>query len=308
MTIRARVLVTGATGFIGSRVVDALRQRGAHVTALTRDVEACRQRLGPHVQVMTMEDAPAGLDFDAVVNLAGARIAPIPWTTGRREMLRRSRINLTRWLVQRFKTVVSRPPSVWVQASAVGYYGLHDAANLLTERSAQGDDFAAQLCGDWEAAAAPIADAGTRVCTLRLGLVLGPGGALPGLLLPIRMGLGGPLGSGKQAFPWLHVEDAVALILDCIDNPLRHGTYNAVAPDAHTQESFARCAACLLARPFWLPVPAIAIRMLGQVSQLFLDGQQVVPDRLQREGWAWRHPELAEALINILTGRASVRK
>ena len=249
---------------------------------------------------------PDDVHFDGVINLAGARIAPLPWTAARRETLRGSRIGTTESLVCRLKAATN-PPTVWVQASAVGYYGLHDATLALTECSPKGDDFAARLCSDWEASARQMAGSGTRVCTLRLGLVLGRGGALSGLLLPIRLGLGGPLGGGKQAFPWIHVDDVVALILDCIDNPARNGVYNAVAPQAQTQDSFGRCAAHLLSRPFWLPVPSWPVRLLGQVSQLFLEGQHVVPERLLGDGWEWRFPELRSALQSILTGGGSVQ-
>jgi len=302
------VLVTGATGFIGSRVVEDLLRRGTRVTALTRDMKGCRRQLGPDVGIITSARWPTDIQFDAVVNLAGARIAPIPWTARRRKTLRQSRIDLTQSLVRQLRSSPGKQPSVWIQASAVGYYGLHDAAIALTEQSPQGDDFAAHLCSEWEAAAASIAQAGTRLCILRLGLVLGRSGALPGLLLPIRMGMGGPLGKGTQAFPWIHVDDVVALILECIDNPARIGTYNAVAPEAHTQASFGRCAARMLSRPFWLPVPQFSLRLLGEVSQLFLDGQHVVPERLLHEAWTWRYPNLSQALTNIISGHSIVRE
>lgn len=294
-----RVLITGATGFIGTQLVKALQERGAHVTALSRDPAACQRRFGSGVACISLAHWPDDARFDVVVNLAGARIAPLPWTSSRRETLRQSRIGTTENLIRKL-AMAAKPPAVWIQASAVGYYGLHDASIALTERSPVGTDFAAQLCADWENAAAQITALGSRLCTLRFGLVLGRGGALPGLLLPIRLGMGGRLGSGKQAFPWIHVDDVIALILNCIDDPARTGIYNAVAPQAQTQESFGRCAAQLLARPFWLPTPSFALRLLGDVSQLFLDGQHVVPERLQSEGWAWRFPELEGALNNLL--------
>lgn len=297
-----RVLVTGATGFIGAQVVKALQQRGVHVTALSRDPATCQQRFGASVACISLTHWPDDAQFDAVVNLAGARIAPLPWTSARRETLRKSRIGTTESLVRRL-AATAKPPTVWIQASAVGYYGLHDAGVALTEQSGIGTDFAAQLCGDWENAAAQVTALGSRLCTLRFGLVLGHGGALPGLLLPIRLGIGGRLGSGKQAFPWIHVDDVIALILNCIDDPTRTGIYNAVAPQAHTQESFGRCAAQLLSRPFCLPTPSFALRLLGDVSQLFLGGQHVVPERLQSEGWAWRFPTLDEALKDLLIRR-----
>ncbi|MFA9216153.1 MAG: TIGR01777 family oxidoreductase [Sphingomonadaceae bacterium] len=291
-----RILVTGATGFIGSALVKALQQEGAQVSALTRDRATCQRLFGSSVDAISLAQWPAGARFDGVVNLAGARIAPQPWTAGRRTTLRQSRIGTTEQLLRHLGT----PPAVWVQASAVGYYGLQDPAMAMTETQQAGTDFAARLCADWEAAAAPAATAGSRLCTLRLGVVLGRGGALPGLLFPIKLGIGGPMGSGQQAFPWIHLDDVLALILDCLSNPARSGVYNAVAPQAQTQASFGRSAAKLLGRPFWLPFPALPLRLLGDVSQLFLDGQPVAPARLQAEQWPWRFPTLESALPGLL--------
>ena len=298
------ILVTGATGFIGARLVNALRQRGHKLTALTRDRRRCRQLFGLEVEALDWSTDFTSQAFDAVVNLAGARIAPLPWTTGRRKQLRHSRVANTETLVKSLTNSMN-PPKVWVQASAVGYYGMEPTNELMSEANPAGQDFPAKLCLDWETAAAPIQSCGTRLCILRLGLVLGAGGALPGLLLPIRMAFGGPLGTGMQPFPWIHIDDVVRLILACLEGDRWHGAYNAVAPERHTQSSFARCAAHLLNRPYWFPAPAFPLRLLGEVSQLFLDGRQVVPKRLLEQSWDWTYPELKPALASLIATTAS---
>jgi uncharacterized protein (TIGR01777 family) len=254
---------------------------------------------GLEVEALTWATDFTSKAFDAVVNLAGARIAPAPWTAGRRKALRDSRVANTETLVKSLSNSMN-PPKVWVQASAVGYYGMVPTQQLMSETNTAGQDFPSRLCLGWETAAAPIQSRGARLCVLRLGLVLGAGGALPGLLLPIRMGFGGPLGTGMQPFPWIHIDDVVRLILACLEGDQWHGAYNAVAPEQHTQSSFARCAAHLLDRPFWFPTPAFPLRLLGEVSGLFLDGRQVVPKRLLEQSWDWTYPELKPALASLI--------
>lgn len=293
-----RVLVTGASGFIGAHLVSAFVRSGHEVSALTRDKARCRRRLGANVQLLGWEDDLGAQGFDAVVNLAGARIAPAPWTKHRREVLRGSRIAFTERLVQSL-AAAPRAPSVWVQASAVGYYGMSHSDSAMAEENDPAEDFGARMCRDWEAAAAPVTVKGTRLCAMRMGVVLGHGGALPGLLLPIRLGLGGPLGEGAQPFPWIHIDDVTAFVLACLEDSSMQGAYNLVAPEQHTQASFTRAACEVLRRPFWLPAPAFPLRLLGEVSQLFLDGRRIVPRRLLEASWHWRHPALKGALSEL---------
>jgi uncharacterized protein (TIGR01777 family) len=300
------VLITGATGFIGTNLTNQLRRRGYAVTALTRDPARCSKLLGSEVDAVAWHEDLGARTFDAVVNLAGARIAPIPWTAHRRGVLRNSRIANTERLVKSL-LVGETPPKVWIQASAVGVYGMTPPSKTIDEECASGEDFASILCRDWEDAAKPMQVGGARLCILRIGLVLGKGGALPGLLFPIRMALGGPLGTGMQAFPWIHIDDLLKLIIDCLEDERRVGPFNAVAPEQHTQSTFTRCAADLLHRPYWFPTPAFLLKLLGEVSQLFLAGQQVVPKRLLEESWRWDYPELKPALASLLTGPISTK-
>lgn len=294
-----RILITGATGFIGTRLTDALLNLGYQVTALTRDKARCHARLGTQVEAITWDNMIGSRSFNAVINLAGARIAPLPWTGARRKKLRDSRIAFTERLTQ-ILSQSPNPPAVWVQASAVGYYGASQSDDVMTESDPPSTDFASTLCADWENAANGAVNYGTRLSTLRFGVVLGHGGALPGLLMPMQLGLGGPLGSGTQPFPWIHVDDVIRLIIACIEDDKRSGVYNAVAPDAHTQASFARTACAILGRPYWLPAPALPVRLLGDVSQLFLDGRQVEPRRLIEDGWVWSHASLHSALRHLI--------
>ncbi|HEX8956951.1 MAG TPA: TIGR01777 family oxidoreductase [Burkholderiaceae bacterium] len=293
-----RILVTGASGFIGSHLASALARSGYEVSALTRDKARCRRRLGPQVRLLGWEDGLGAQGFDAVVNLAGARIAPAPWTKRRREALRGSRIAFTERLVQSLAGA-PRAPSVWVQASAVGYYGMSHSDSEMTEENGPAEDFGARMCQDWEAAATPVKAKGTRLCLMRMGLVLGRGGALPGLLLPVRLGIGGPLGEGAQPFPWIHIDDVTTFVLACLEDQSMQGAYNLVAPEQHTQASFARAACEVLHKPFWLPAPAFPLRLLGEVAQLFLDGRRIVPRRLLEASWHWRYPELKGALSEL---------
>lgn len=293
-----RVLITGASGFVGSHLAAHLVRSGYLVAALTRDKAHCRSRLGVDVETLAWDETLSRRSFDAVINLTGARIAPTPWTEERRQVLRRSRISLTEHLVRSLAATASTP-EVWIQASAVGFYGMSRADDEMTEANPPGDDFAARLCADWEEAAKPIVGHGAKLSILRMGLVLGNGGALPGLLLPIRLGLGGPLGNGSQPFPWIHIDDVVKLVVACLEES-RIGIVNAVAPEQHTQASFARAACEILGRPFWFPTPALPLRMLGEVSGLFLEGRQIKPRRLLNEGWTWHHPTLKSALTNLI--------
>lgn len=300
------VLVTGATGFVGRLLVAALLADGQHVIALTRDTARAQRLLGGAVRcVDSMATLPAGERVDVVVNLAGARILGPRWTPARQAVLRASRIGLTEQVVGWIGTA-ERKPRLLLSASAIGYYGVQaqDDESVLTEASPPQAVFMSQLCQEWEAAAGRAAQYGVQVACTRFGLVLGHGGALPAMLLPVRLGVGGKMGSGRQSLSWVHVDDLLQVLAWLVRRSTSasvQGAWNVTAPECPTQQAFVRTAARLLHRPALLPTPAWPVRLLlGEQADLLLEGQRVVPQRLQREGFMFRYPTLAAALGALL--------
>ncbi|TQN03567.1 uncharacterized protein (TIGR01777 family) [Acidovorax temperans] len=295
------VLVTGGTGFIGSALVQQVLAAGHSVTVLSRKPASAQTLFQGRVQVVrSANDLPSDARLDAIVNLAGAPVVGPPWTAGRRQVLLDSRVGVTESLLAWLQRANHRP-AVWVQASAIGFYGVRPPHEVLTESSAAGGGFMSELCVRWEAAAAKAQALGVRQVVLRLGVVLGPGGALPPLLLPIRLGVGGRMGSGQQVMSWIHRDDVLALIHAALRDPQMQGIYNATAPETIAQATFVATAGKLLRRPVWLPVPATPLRWaMGEMAQLFVDGQNVVPARLQQQGFAFKYPTLEQALRDLV--------
>lgn len=295
------VLVTGGTGFIGTALVQQLLAAGHSVTVLSRKPASAQALFQGRVQVVrSANDLHSDARFDAIVNLAGAPVVGPPWTAGRRQVLLDSRVGVTESLLAWLQRARHRP-AVWVQASAIGFYGVRPPHEVLTETSAAGGGFMSELCVRWEAAAAKAQALGVRQVVLRLGVVLGPGGALPPLLLPIRLGVGGRMGSGQQVMSWIHRDDVLALIHAALRDPQMHGIYNATAPETIAQATFVATAGKLLHRPVWLPVPAAPLRWaMGEMAQLFVDGQNVVPARLQQQGFTFKYPTLEQALRDLV--------
>ncbi len=308
-----RVLLTGATGLIGMRLTQELLEAGHQVTALTRDPQRAAARLPAAVRPLPWDgqmlgDWSAALEeTDAIVHLAGESIAGerAPaiflqrWTAERRERIRASRVESGRLLVAAIRRAARRP-AVFLQASAVGYYGPRSSA--VDENAPPGDDFLAQVCRQWEASTRELESLGLRRVVLRTGLVLAAdGGILPLMLLPIRLGLGGRLGSGRQGVSWIHVDDEAAAIRFLLEEPAARGAYNLTAPQPLSQADFVRTAGALLRRPVWLPAPAWGLRLaLGQKADLVLAGQYALPARLQAAGFRFRFPQLEAALRDLL--------
>lgn len=291
------VLVTGATGFVGSALVERLLARGDRVFVLSRDERQSRARFGNGVVHVERLDALAKeTRIDGIVNLAGAPIVGLPWTRGRRAQLWRSRVDLTDALVRWIKTL-DHPPAVLVNASAIGFYG-DRSDTLLTEGAGAGDGFAADLCRIWEDAAARAEGLGMRVVCLRIGLVLdASGGALPLMALPARWGGGAILGSGAQWTSWITRADLLRMLLAAIDDPLWHGAINATAPEPIRHGDFQGALARVFGRPLFLQVPAWLLRsLLGEMSSIFLFSQRVVPARAQALGFTFDVHFAADAL------------
>ncbi len=301
------VLLSGGTGFIGGHLIRRLLTRGDRVIVLTRNADLALDRLGPHVRIIT---SPTELHdderVDAIVNLAGARILGLPWTQARRAQLIGSRVNTTRSLVELSGRLV-RPPRVFITASAIGYYGLGGDAPIDEQGSPQ-SLFQSKLCQEWEAAAAAAESLGVRVVKLRIGLVLArSGGALPSLAMPLRFGLGATIGTGKQWVSWIHIGDLIRLFEFALDTPACKGALNAVAPAAATHAQMQRLLAKVLYRPLWLRIPAVFVRLaLGEMSQLLVDGQRVVPTRTLAAGFRFKFPSLGGALEHLLRRAAIV--
>jgi uncharacterized protein len=293
---KGTVLVTGATGFIGRRLTAALLAQERRVIVLTRDRLEARAQFGPAPLIVeSLDELPDELEVDAIVNLAGASVAGGLWTKARRRVLMASRVETTRALVA-FAARLRRQPGVLVNGSAVGFYG--DGGDMLMDESeAAGPGFMAELCAAWEAEAQRMAALGTRVCVLRLGLVLDwTGGVLPMLALPAQFGLGARSGDGRQWAPWIHRDDAVRMMLAAIDDPAWRGPVNAVAPDLVTQGEMTRRLAAHVRRPQWLAAPARLVRLaLGEFSDLFLASQRVMPSAALNRGFVFTRPTLERA-------------
>ena len=287
-----RVLITGGTGFIGQALVKALKDRGDEVVILSRTPAA-----NPDV-VTALEQVQ--LPVDAVVNLAGAGIVDKRWTAERKQLLRNSRIETTAKLLQ-WMAQQSQRPSVLVSGSAIGYYGSQQSQSL-DEEAQPVDGFTHQLCADWEAEASKATELGVRVCLIRTGVVLGAGGgALQKMLPPFRFGLGGPIASGQQWMSWIHLEDEVRAILWLLDNPTLQGAFNLTAPEPVTNAEFSATLGKVLRRPAFFPLPGLVLKlMLGEASELLLQGQRVVPAQLQASGFEFRYPALQPALKQLL--------
>ena len=297
------VFLTGGSGFIGTALCHALLADGHEVTVLTRRLESAAH-LPPAVgRCLGDPTRPGAWQEEAArhqgfVNLAGASIFG-RWSRGYKEVLRRSRIASTRNLVAALAEC--EEPPVLVSASAVGYYGPHGDEEL-DESAPPGEDFLARLCRDWEAAAQEAEAQGARVVRARFGIVLGwRGGALARMLRAFRLGLGGPLGSGRQWVSWVHLDDVVEAVLTCLEHPTLAGAFNFTAPAPVTNRELTRTLGRVLGRPSWLRVPAWVVRLVwGEMGSVLLTGQRVLPRALERAGFVFRHPELEGALRDLL--------
>ena len=295
------VLLSGASGFIGSRLAHALRADGHRVVALTR-------RAGPDAVFWDAEQgridtaALARALPDIVINLAGEPIAQ-RWTRDRKRRIRDSRVNGTRALATALAALPKRPKAL-VSGSAIGYYGAHRGDEMLEESSSSGADWLAEVARAWESATAPASDAGIRVAISRTGIVLGrDGGALERMLPPFQLGAGGRIGSGKQWMSWISLEDVARGIRFLAENAAMSGPVNLVAPEPARNEAFAQTLGAVLHRPAVVPVPEFALRLaFGRMADdTILASQRVLPKKLAGAGFEFRHPRLDEALRFELT-------
>ncbi|WP_265535099.1 TIGR01777 family oxidoreductase [Pseudomonas saponiphila] len=295
-----RVLVTGGTGFIGETLVNQLLDAGHTVSVLARDpLRAAYLFDGRARCLRSLDKLGHGEAFDVIINLAGAPVAGPRWSTKRQAQLLASRVGTTEALLNWLQHARHKP-QLWIQASAIGFYGVRDASQSLDENAERGEGFMADLCARWESSAEPATRFGVRQVVLRLGIVFGPGGALKPLLLPFHFGFGGRMGDGQQIMSWVHRDDVLQVMARAINDTSLSGTYNMVAPDAVSQGTFAATVGKILKRPVWLHVPAAPVRALaGEMAELFFDGQKVVPARLLQAGYRFRYPTLDAALRDL---------
>jgi uncharacterized protein (TIGR01777 family) len=281
--------MAGATGLIGQAMARALTKRGDAVVPVGRATLAAPG---------TLADALAGCD--AVMNFAGDSLLARRWSAARRQAFAESRVGVTERLVAAM-AAAQRRPRVLVCASAVGYYG-DQGEEALTEEASRGQDYLAQLCAAWETAAAAAEPWGVRVVRLRLGVVLAAsGGALARMAPPFRLGVGGPLGGGRQYWPWVHIADVCGVGVAALDDDRFRGPVNVAAPEAATSRAFARALGRAVHRPAVMPLPAWAVRLaFGDAAQVLLASQRAIPARLQSLGYGFAFPELAGALVDLL--------
>jgi uncharacterized protein (TIGR01777 family) len=299
-----KVLITGASGLVGTALASALVAEGHIVCRLARP-ESARPRASSGLDVpwnpVTAELGSGGFGADGVVNLAGASIAGGRWTEARKQILLGSRVDTTRALVGALTKMPVRP-RVLVSASGAGYYGWR-GDELLTEDSTAGNDFLARMAVAWEAEARKAEALGVRVVLLRFGMILAKhGGGLPRIMLPFRFGLGGRIGSGKQWLPWSTLDDAVGIIAFALRNENVGGPVNAVSPEPVQNAEFTRTLAAVMHRLAIFPVPAFVLRAaLGEMADaLALGSQRAVPKVLEGLGFSFHHPNLESALKSIL--------
>ncbi len=292
--------MSGSSGFIGTALSAFLRSAGHQVVPLVR-----RSQQTPGVISWDPEggtlDATLVRDFAAIIHLAGENIAARRWSERQKRRIRESRILSTRMLSQCLAGLSSRP-SVFICASAIGYYG-DRGEEILREDSPQGKGFLAEVCGEWERATLPASEKGIRVITPRIGTVLGSqGGALAKMLPAFRLGLGGPIGDGKQYMSWISLKDVCAALTHCLSGGSVQGPVNLAAPEPVTNRDFARALGRILGKPAVLPLPSLILKtILGEMAQeLLLSSARVEPAKLMGSGYAFKHPTLESALQDAL--------
>jgi uncharacterized protein (TIGR01777 family) len=295
-----KLVITGATGLIGSALVDRLWNQFHSLVLLSRrpptEIGVAKKEWFAWTPGASGEWEKTIDGADGVINLAGEPIAGKRWSAAQKQKLRLSRIGSTRSLVSAIAKAQNKPKFL-LNASAVGYYGPH-GDETITESTPPGSDFLARLCADWEAEAKKAEAHGVRVAIVRTGIVLARGqGALKKMVPPFKMFLGGPLGSGNQWMPWIHIEDEIGLLLFLMENENARGAFNATAPNPVTMEEFARALGQALNRPSWVSVPpSVLALMVGEMADVLLAGQRAVPEAALKLGYVFKNPTIVGAL------------
>ncbi|GHF23999.1 epimerase family protein YfcH [Kordiimonas sediminis] len=294
------VLITGATGFIGTTLVQELLAEGYKVTAYVRDLSTASALLGPTVSLVTdLRTMGADTHVGAIINLAGAPIADRLWTSSYKDKCLNSRVDTTRELVRLVGRMAIKP-SVMISASAAGYYG-DRKDDLLGEEEPPQNIFMSSLCADWEAAASGVTGYGVRLVIPRISIVLGQdGGAFPKLALPAKVGMGAILGSGEQYFPWIHKADLIRALMFALKDNQVSGPINMAAPDMVMQRIFTERLARVYGKKAFLKVPSFFLRLLpGGMEHLFLSGQRMSAEKLETAGFVFQYPSLDDAFSDL---------
>ncbi|WP_411821629.1 TIGR01777 family oxidoreductase [Leptospira sp. 'Mane'] len=300
-----KIGIIGGTGLVGMEFIPYAIKRGHTFRIFTRkkDLPYDLKQLGDIDFVTTTLPTSAQLEgMDAIINLVGEPIAGVRWTDERKTLIRTSRVEFTKGLVARIKDC-KRPPSVYIQASAIGYYGMSESEHEpYDENTKPGDDFLASVCVDWENQTIPLRDIGIRTIVIRTGIVLSPkGGALEKMIPPFKMGVGGPIASGKQGMSWVHIADLVSAMLFLLGKQSSSGSYNVVSPFPCSNARFSEELAKVLFRPALMRVPAFAVQMLyGDGALVITRGQYVYPKRLLEEGYEFQYQYLRDSLTNLI--------
>lgn len=295
-------LISGGTGFIGAALVKSLLADRHKITVITRSPEQATLRFGGAVFTVCLEKVGQIVEgIDGVINLAGAPIMDKRWSTERKQLLRQSRIDFTRTLIEQLQQASARP-EFFISGSAIGYYGSHEGGVPLHEKSPVVSGFTHSLCREWEEAALGAEkQLGCRVCVVRTGIVLGEGGALTKMIAPFKFYMGGPISHGQQWMSWVHLADEVAIIRFLMERKTLFGAFNATSPNAVVNEIFSQVLGDVLGKPAKVRMPGFMMKLLlGEASELLLEGQRVYPARLLDAGFEFTYPDLERALKSVL--------
>lgn len=297
------ILISGGTGFVGKHITDLLTKDQYKIFILTRNANnKPKQEKVTYVEWLTPQCMPEKNlpKIDAVINLAGESING-RWTDDKKQKILNSRLKATEFLLDLAKNL-SEPPSVWINASAIGYYGTSEKEVFTEQTTRHGSDFLAEVVKAWEIKASKAKDLGCRTVFTRFGLILGrDGGVLPQLTLPYRFFAGGTVGSGEQWVSWVHVEDVARLIKEALQNDKYEGPVNVTAPGPVTMKEFGQVTGDVMHRPHWLPAPSLAFKLIfGEMSMLILKGQQVLPEKAMNYDFSFKFPHLKGALHDLL--------
>lgn len=298
--VDVKILFTGGTGLIGSHFINKFKDK-YEFTVLSRRPDEAKKRLPEQVEIIAgLHDITDFCLYDAVINLAGEPIADKRWTPLQKQRICQSRWDLTQHLVTRFKGC-KHPPSILISGSAIGYYGRQGTRPVTENNYTVHDEFTHQVCHRWEQIAMQANSDAVRVCLLRTGVVLDEDeGALPKMALPVKLGVGGKIGDGRQVMSWIHVDDMVNAIEHLLVNNRCEGAFNLTAPEPETNAAFTHALAKTLHRPDFFKVPEFVIKiMMGEAADMVTTGQHVIPERLLNSGFTFQYPRLQPALENI---------